>query len=122
MGFIEKEIVDKLFTSIPKEILPFAAAAENAIIYFEASKLWKKVAIVPNALWHQEPEGLYNSGVKIIVTVNRARLLVKTGHYSSLLSKKIRLRDSTRSSRDKVLSSPLLSLKGPAYLLGFYFR
>jgi hypothetical protein len=88
LGFIEKEIVDKLFTSIPKEILPFAAAAEDAIIYFEASKLSKKVAIVPNALWHQEPEGLYNSGVKIIVTVNRARLLVKTGHYSSLLSKK----------------------------------
>jgi hypothetical protein len=50
--------VDKLFTSIPKEILPFAAAAEDAIIYFEASKLSKKVAIVPNALWHQEPEGL----------------------------------------------------------------
>lgn len=119
--FYRKGFLDRVFASIPEEILPFAAAAEDSIIYFEAYKFSNRVGMVPNALSHQEPEGLLELWRKNRGYGKSARQLVKTGHYSSLLSKKFRLRDSTRGSKDKILSSVLLFLKGPAYLVGFYF-
>lgn len=118
--FYRKKILEKVFTIIPREILPFAKAAEDSIIYFEASKLSKRVGMVPNAVWHQEPKGLLELWRKNHGYGKSARQLLKTGHYSSLVSKKLRLRDSTRASKEKILSSILLSIKGPAYLIGFY--
>jgi glycosyltransferase involved in cell wall biosynthesis len=78
--FYRRPILEKVFDAIPKEIIPFAADIEDKIVYYEAFKLSKKVTVLPNALGHNEPEGLL--------------------HW--------------------IVSSVLLLLKAPAYLVGFY--
>jgi glycosyltransferase involved in cell wall biosynthesis len=119
--FYRRTILEKVFEAIPKEILPFTAAREDAIVYFEASKLSNKVTIVPGAIWHQEPKSLGELWHKNRGYGKSARQLARTGYYSSLLSKKIRFRTARGISKNRILSSILLLLKGPAYIRGFYF-
>jgi hypothetical protein len=119
--FYRRTILEKVFAAIPEEILPFSVAGEDAIVYYEASKLSKKVGIVPNALWHKEPESLIELWHKNRSYGKSARQMVRTGHYSSLFATKRRLRKSRGLSKNKIISSVLLLLKAPAYIVGFYF-
>jgi len=119
--FYRRTILEKVFAAIPEEILSFAAAGEDAIVYYEASKLSNKVAVLPNAIWHKEPESLAQLWSKNHRYGRSARQLVRSGHYSSLLSKKLTLRKSRGLSKNKILSSILLLLKAPAYAIGFCF-
>jgi glycosyltransferase involved in cell wall biosynthesis len=118
--FYRRSILENVFRAIPKEILPFAMSREDSIIYFEAYKLSPNVGIVRNAMWHQEPKSLRVLWDKNKQYGKSTRQLAKTGHYKSLLSNKIRLRRSGGFSKDKFLSTILLLLKAPAYLVGFY--
>jgi glycosyltransferase involved in cell wall biosynthesis len=118
--FYRRTILEKVFAAIPKEILPFTKASDDAIVYYEASKLSNKVGILPNALWHKEPESLIELWYKNHGYGKSAHQLLRTGHYSLLLSKKLRLRKSKGLSKNKILSSILLLLKAPAYIIGFY--
>jgi glycosyltransferase involved in cell wall biosynthesis len=118
--FYRRTILEKVFAVIPEVIFPIALAWEDAILYFEASKLSNKVAIVRNAIWHQEPQSLSEVWYKTRKYGKSARQLAKTGHYSSLFSKKIRFRRSRGISKKKILSAILLLLKAPGYMTGFY--
>jgi glycosyltransferase involved in cell wall biosynthesis len=118
--FYRRSILENAFAAIPKEILPFAVAREDSIIYFEASKISSKVGIVHNAMWHQEPTSFKELWNKNKGYGKSARQLVRTGHYKLLVSKKIRFRRSRGLSKNRILSTFLLLLKGPAYLVGFY--
>lgn len=117
--FYRRTILEKVFAVIPEVILPITMAWEDAIVYFEASKLSNKVAIVRNAVWHQEPRSLSEVWYKTRKYGKSARQLAKTGHYSSLISKKIRFR-SRGISKKKIMSAILLLLKAPGYMTGFY--
>lgn len=118
--FYRRTILEKAFAVIPEVIFPIALAWEDAILYFEASKLSSKVAIVRNAIWHQEPQNLSEVWYKTRKYGKSARQLAKTGHYSSLLSKKIRFRRSRGISKKKIQSDILQLLKAPGYMTGFY--
>jgi glycosyltransferase involved in cell wall biosynthesis len=119
--FYSRLILEKVFAEIPKEILPFTTGTEDKIVYYEARKLSKKVKILPNALAHKESEGLVQLWRKNHRYGKSDRQLARTGHYSSLLSNKMRLRKSRGLSKNRILSSTLLLLKAPAYMAGFYF-
>jgi hypothetical protein len=119
--FYRRTILEKVFATVPEEILPFIVAGEDAIVYYEASKLSNKVGIVPNALWHKEPGSLIELWHKNRRYGKSARQMVRTGHYSSLFRTKQRLRKSRGLSKNKIISSVLLLLKAPAYIVGFYF-
>jgi glycosyltransferase involved in cell wall biosynthesis len=118
--FYRRTILEKVFEAIPKEILPFATEIEDKIVYYEAFKLSSKVAVLPNSLAHNEPEGLLQVWHKNRRYGKSNRQLARTGHYSMLLSNKLRLRKSRGISKNKIISSVLLLLKAPAYLVGFY--
>lgn len=119
--FYRRTILEKVFAAIPEEILPFIVAGEDAIVYYEASKLSNKVGVVRNALWHKEPGSLIELWHKNRRYGKSARQMVRTGHYSSLFRTKRRLRKSRGLSKNKIISSVLLLLKAPAYVVGFYF-
>jgi glycosyltransferase involved in cell wall biosynthesis len=118
--FYRRTILEKVFTAIPKEIIPFATGMEDKIVYYEAFKLSKKVTVLANAVGHSEPEGLVQVWRKNHRYGKSNRQLARTGHYSLLLSNKLRLRKSRGISKNRIVSSFLLLLKAPAYLVGFY--
>jgi glycosyltransferase involved in cell wall biosynthesis len=118
--FYRKSILEKAFARIPKDILPFATGTEDKIIYYESLQVSNKVKILPNAVGHLEPEGIKQLWRKNYKYGKSDRQLAKTGHYASLLSKKMRLRRSRGLSKNRILSSMLLLLKAPPYLIGFY--
>ena len=118
--FYRRTILEKVFSIIPKEIIPFATGIEDKIVYYEAFRLSKKVTLLRNALGHNEPEGLVQVWRKNHRYGKSNRQLSRTGHYSSLLSNKLRLRKSRGISKNRIVSSVLLLLKAPAYLIGFY--
>lgn len=118
--FYRKRILEKAFDKIPKDILPFATGTEDKIIYYESLEVSNKVKILPNAVSHLELEGIKQLWRKNYKYGKSDRQLAKTGHYSSLLSKKMRLRRSRGLSKNRFLSSMLLLLKAPPYLIGFY--
>jgi len=118
--FYRKSILEKAFTQIPKDILSFATGTEDKIMYYESLKVSNKVKILPNAVSHLELESIKQLWRKNYKYGKSDRQLAKTGHYSSLLSKKMRLRRSRGLSKNRILSSMLLLLKAPPYLIGFY--
>jgi glycosyltransferase involved in cell wall biosynthesis len=120
--FYRQELLRKAFSHVPEQILPFAVAREDAIIYYEASKISNKVAIVPNALWHVEAKNLVEVWKKNLFYGKSTKKLLESGYYTELVRKKIRSRKTNiKISKDKLLSFFLLSLKAPPYLLGLYF-
>jgi hypothetical protein len=120
--FYRRTILEKAFAGIPKEILPWAAGMEDKIVYYEALKLSKRVKLLSNALLHEEPGGLVSLWRKNHRYGKSERKLARTGHYSLLLSKKRRFRRSRGLSKNRIMSSILLLLKAPAYMIGFYIR
>jgi hypothetical protein len=120
--FYRRTILEKVFASIPKEILPWATGTEDKLVYYEAFKISKRVKVLSNALLHEEPVGLVVLWRKNHRYGKSDRQLARAGHYSLLLSKKRRLRRSRGLSKNRIMSSILLLLKAPAYFIGFYIR
>jgi glycosyltransferase involved in cell wall biosynthesis len=120
--FYKRFVLQGAFSNIPKQILPFVVAHEDSILYYEAIRVSDKVGVVPDALFHKEPSSVLELWKKNRKYGRAARELVDAGFYSSLVTKKRRFRRSRGISRNRILSTILLALKGPAYLIGFYFR
>jgi glycosyltransferase involved in cell wall biosynthesis len=120
--FYRQDILRKAFSHIPEQILPFASAFEDAIIYYEAMKISNKVTIVQNALWHVEVNNLADVWKKNLFYGKSAKKLLENGCYTELVRKRIHFRKTKiKISKDKLLSFFLLLLKAPPYLLGLYF-
>lgn len=119
--FYKRDLLERAFKSIPESLFPFVIAHDHAIIYYEAWKLSNKVGVLSKAIYHIEPTNLIELWRKNFRYGKSTKKLLKEGYYNELLHKKIRFRKtSSKISKDKVLSSLLLLLKGPAYLLGLY--
>jgi glycosyltransferase involved in cell wall biosynthesis len=120
--FYKRPLLDRAFEAIPRQLLPYVLAHDHAIIYYEACKLSDRVKILPNALYHHEPATLLELWKKNFRYGRSTRALMANGYYKDLIIRKTRPRKtSTRKiTRDKLLSSLLLSLKAPAYFLGLY--
>jgi hypothetical protein len=121
--FYRQDILKKAFSHIPEQVLPFAVAYEESIIYYEALKISNKVATVPNALWHVENKRLVEVWKKNLFYGRSSKKLHESGYYKEIVRKKIRFRKTeVKISKDKLLSLFLSLLKGPPYFLGFTFK
>jgi len=120
--FYKRSLLECAFEAIPKSLLPSVVIHDHAIIYYEARKLSSRVNILSNALCHDEPVTVLDLWKKNFQYGRSTRTLMANGCYNDLIRKKTRLRKTgTRKiTKDKLLSSLLLSLKAPAYLLGLY--
>src|SRR5690606_28696766 len=108
------------FPNIPRQTLSFVVANEDAILYYETYRVSNKVGVVPNALFHREPRSIIELWKKYRKYGKSARELVETGYYSSLVISKRLFRKTRGVSRNRILSTFLLTLKGSAYLIGYY--
>jgi glycosyltransferase involved in cell wall biosynthesis len=120
--FYKRSLLDRAFESIPKQLFPSVVAYDHAIIYYEAWRLSDRVKILPNTVYHNEPATLLELWKKNFRYGRSTRALIANGYYNDLIRRKTHLRKTgTRKiTSDRLLSSLLLSLKAPAYLLGLY--
>jgi hypothetical protein len=123
--FYKGNLLRQAFEAIPKALLSFVVAHDHAIIYHEAWKLSTKVGIVRTAVYHNEPITLLELWRKNFRYGRSTKALLANGYYNDFIRKKTRFRVSRgiiiiTSSADQFMSSLLLSLKAPAYLLGQY--
>ena len=120
--FYKRDILQGAFRAISESLFPFVIAHDHAIIYYEAWKLSTRVGIVPHAIWHNEPTTLIELWRKNFIYGKSTKKLLDSGSYNDFLKKKTRLRKtrSRKISKDKLLSSLLLILKAPPYLVGLY--
>lgn len=120
--FYKRSLLDRAFEAIPKQLLPSVVAHDHAIIYYEVWKLSDRVKILPNAVYHNEPATLLELWKKNFRYGRSTKSLMANGYYNDLIRSKTRPRksDTKKLTTDRLLSSLLLSLKAPAYLLGLY--
>jgi len=120
--FYKTSLLECAFEAIPKSLLPSVIAHDHAIIYYEAWKLSDRVNILPNAVCHNEPATIFDLWKKNFRYGRSTREVMSNGYYNDLIRRKTHLRKTSarKITRDRLLSSLLLSLKAPAYLLGLY--
>jgi glycosyltransferase involved in cell wall biosynthesis len=121
--FYKGNLLRQAFEAIPKALLPFVVAHDHAIIYYEAWKLSTKVGILQTAVYHDEPITLLELWRKNFRYGRSTKPLLANGYYNDFVKKRTRrLRNSSTRiiTADRFMSSLLLSLKAPAYLLGQY--
>jgi len=56
--FFKRHILDKVFQSIPPEILYSISEHEDAVLHWEAHKVSSKMRTVKDAVWHRDPRSL----------------------------------------------------------------
>lgn len=121
--FYRREVLQRAFEAIPKELMATVVAHDHAIIYYEAHRFSKKVGILPNAIRHIEPASLIELWRKNYRYGKTAKDLVKKDSYRNLLRKKVRFRKGVPNVRDlkyEASSFLLLALKGVAYQIGYW--
>jgi glycosyltransferase involved in cell wall biosynthesis len=120
--FYKRNLLERAFEAIPKPLLPSVVAHDHAIIYYEAWKISDRVRILPNAVYHNEPATVLELWKKNFRYGRSTRALMANGYYNDLIRMKTRPRKTAtrKITKDKLLSSLLLLLKAPAYLLGLY--
>jgi glycosyltransferase involved in cell wall biosynthesis len=116
----KREILDTAFRNIPKTLFPIVVAHDHAIIYYEAYEVSQKVGIVPNAVWHIEPNNLWSLATKNYRYGKSTYELMKTGYYRELLKRKVRFRKCAfKDWRLGLQAQLLLVLKGIGYYIGY---
>ena len=120
--FYKGNLLRRAFEAIPEALLSFVVAHDHAIIYYEAWKLSTKVGILQTAVYHDEPITLLELWRKNFRYGRSTKALLANGYYNDFLRKKTRFRKASTGimTTDRFISSLLLSLKAPAYLLGQY--
>jgi glycosyltransferase involved in cell wall biosynthesis len=119
--FFKRNLLHQAFEAIPKALLRFVIAMDHEIIYYEAFKLSSKVAVLPTAMYHNETATLLELWRKNFRYGRSTKPLLANGYYNDFVKKRTRrLRNSSTRiiTADRFMSSLLLSLKAPAYLLG----
>jgi glycosyltransferase involved in cell wall biosynthesis len=120
--FYKRNLLGQAFEAIPKTFLSFVIAHDHAIIYYEAWKLSTRVGVLPNGVYHNEPTTLLELWRKNFRYGRSTKALLANGYYNDFIRKKTRFRKVSTGiiTADRFMSSLLLSLKAPAYLLGQY--
>lgn len=118
--FYRKELLEKAFEHIPKDLLPIVAAHDHAIIYLEAYALSSRVAILTNAVWHIEPASLFGLAKKSYKWGKTTKPLAKTGYYKEILR---RASLNPAHIKPAVQSQTFLlgAVQGIAYRIGYHF-
>lgn len=120
--FYKKEILLKAFNNIPKKILPFCIAHDHAIIYFEASKISKKIGKLNNAVWHIEPSSFIKLFKKTYRYGKTTKELVRNKAYLNIIKSKNKMRKIKFQDLNLSIKSNILRiLRGIPYKLGYWF-
>ena len=119
--FFKRNLLNQAFEAIPKALLPFVVAMDHEIIYYEAWKLSTKVGVLATGVYHNETATLLELWRKNFRYGRSTKPLLANGHYNDFVRKRTqRFRNTSTGiiTADRFMSSLLLSLKAPAYLLG----
>jgi glycosyltransferase involved in cell wall biosynthesis len=118
--FYKREILEEAFRRIPAILFEKAVAHDHAIIYYEAYRLSKKVAIVNKSVWHIEPRSLKELWNKNFRYGKSTYEIVRSGYYGNLLKRKQRFRKiSWNNLALNFQSNLLLTMKAIPYALGY---
>lgn len=122
--FFRREILEKAFSAIPKEIMPVVVCHDHAIIYFEAYKVSQKVRVLPDSIYHIEPSSViemikknYRYGKTI------KDMLRENSYYNGLIKNKESFRKGLLKSRNRGIiakSIVLTLLRGIPYKIGYW--
>jgi hypothetical protein len=119
--FFKRNLLVQAFEAIPKALLPFVIGMDHEITYYEAWKLSTKVGVLPTGVYHNEAATLLELWRKNFRYGRSTKALLANGYYNDFMKKRIRRFRNTGTgliTADRIMSSLLLSLKAPAYLLG----
>jgi glycosyltransferase involved in cell wall biosynthesis len=118
----KRTILESAFNSINQVLFPIVVAHDHAIIYYEASKLSKRVGILEKAVAHKEPSTLLELWKKNYNYGKTTKALIRSGYYAELVKSKTRLRvGSTSNFKLGAQSLLLLFLKAVGYEAGYIF-
>jgi glycosyltransferase involved in cell wall biosynthesis len=119
--FFRRNLLSQALEAIPKALLPFVVAMDHEIIYYEAWKLSREVGVLPIGVYHNETATLLELWRKNFRYGRSTKPLLANGYYNDFVRKRTRrFRNTSKGmiTADRFMSSLLLSLKAPAYLLG----
>ncbi len=128
----KREILKEAYDNIPLEIMKEVWAWDDAILWYEYSKLSNKVVLVKDAVYHKEIDSVwkiikkyYNYGKNAKIFIKRLEELKMNGfrekaeEYLNLIKRKVRFRKGAWKYPELAVKSYLLmALKGTGYKLG----
>lgn len=120
--FFRTKMLRKAYENIPKELFSSTGGPDHAIVYFEAWKLSKKVAVLSHAVEHIEPTTFGRLWTKFY-RWGYTSVSAHYGKYSRLMKSKERFRAGLFTQGlivESIGSILLLLLKGLAFKSGFH--
>lgn len=119
--FYTRDILEKAFEAIPKELMPHVILYDHMMIYYEAFKTSQKVRILPDAIGHIEPSSLIELWRKYYRYGKSERYLVNSGFYRMLHRMNVKLRkEEFCEQKFQVQRYLLMMLKGIAHQIGYW--
>lgn len=118
-----RSLLMKAFEKIPAEILPAVVAHDHAIIYYECYQLSTDVALLPHAMFHQEPPSLHETFHHFVSYGRNVRSFEHLGVYEELIKSKMQGRNAgvlKTLQPKRVLTLPLLLAKFSGYYYGYH--
>jgi glycosyltransferase involved in cell wall biosynthesis len=120
--FFRRDLLLKAVERIPPEVVRHAVTFDHEIINYEFLKLSQRVALLPEALRHHEPETVSELWRKNFRYGKAARQMVRLGYYAELRRGKARPRLGAWKPGMVgwgLQSYLLLALKAPAIMAGY---
>jgi glycosyltransferase involved in cell wall biosynthesis len=120
----KKELLEKAFDNIPKELFDYVTVQDHAITYHECYKITKQIGYINNAIQHMEPKTIkeiYKHYYRWGKTAKES-LSNLPKEYNDMFQNKL----NNRITLKKILTwkfiktSPIILAKGIGYLAGKY--
>jgi glycosyltransferase involved in cell wall biosynthesis len=119
----KRALLLKAFESIDPALLPVVTAHDHAIIYYECCKLSSDIALLPKAMFHQEPPTLRETFHHFVSYGRNVRSFEDLGAYEDLIRSKMKGRNAgvlKALQPKRVLTLPLLLAKYAGYHYGHH--
>lgn len=120
--FFKKSLLKKTYSNIPKKFFINTGGPDHDIVYYEASKISKKLGVLKNAVKHIEPSTIKELLPKFF-RWGYTSIGIRFGRYDSLMTKRERFRSGLFTPGlivESLGSITLLLLKGTAFYTGYY--
>jgi glycosyltransferase involved in cell wall biosynthesis len=119
----KRDLLLEAISHIPPEVVQKAVTFDHEIINYEFTKRTQRLALLPEAIWHHEPETVTELWRKNTRYGRAARTMTRLGYYRELRREKARPRLGAWKPRLLwwgLQSTLLLMLKAPALLIGYF--
>ena len=115
--FFKAGVLGIAFSRIPRSMFGNVIAHDHAIIYLEATKVSRRVGVVSEAIYSQEPSGLVELWSKNF-RYGRSTIPLMRTPYWGYVWRKSRLRTGRQGLHGSSFSDLLLVLKSFPYMVG----